>query len=153
APVTYNLNASFIFNSGANGRPLFQKFGKNADVNYRYLGMSNNYNAFQLKLDRRFSNGFLMTTAYSFSKAMGYSSEDGSLWNYIQPSRTYSRLDFDRTHTFTQSYVYELPFGKNKPWLQTGAGRWILGDWQLSGVLSLMTGRPITFATTVNANT
>ena len=36
---------------------------------------------------------------------MGYSSEDGGLWNYIQPRRSYSRLDFDRTHTFVQSYV------------------------------------------------
>jgi hypothetical protein len=153
APVAYNLNASFVFNSGANGRPLFQQFGKNADVNERYIGFSNNYNSLQVKVDRRFHAGFLMTTAYTFSKALGYSSEDGGLWNYLQPRRSYSRLDFDRTHNFVQTYVYELPFGKGKKWLQTGAGRWVLGGWQVSGILSLMTGRPMTFATTVSANT
>ena len=153
APVAYNLNASFLFNSGSNGKPYFAKFKKNSDINYRYAGYSNNYNSLQVKIDRRFSGGFLMTTSYTFAKAMGYSSEDGGLWNYIQPKRSYSRLDFDRTHTLTQSYVYELPFGRNKKWLQTGAGRWVLGDWQLSGVLSLMTGRPITFGTTVSNNT
>jgi hypothetical protein len=152
-PVTYNLNASMVFNSGAAGRPLFQKFNKNADVNLRYQGFSNNYNSLQVKVDRRFSGGFLMTTAYTYSKALGYSSEDGSFWNYIQPRRTYSPLDFDRTHTFVQSYVYELPFGKGKPWLQSGAGKWILGGWQVNGVLSLMTGRPMTFGSTVSANT
>jgi hypothetical protein len=151
--VTWNLNAGFLFNAGNNGRPLFQKFGKGNDVNYRYVGMSNNYNSLQMKLDRRFSHGFLMTTAYTFSKAMGYSSEDGSFWNFIQPQRSYSRLDFDRTHTFVQSYVYELPFGKNKPLAKTGVARWVLGDWQVSGVLSAMSGRPLTFLTTVSPNT
>jgi hypothetical protein len=153
APVTYNVNAGLTFNTGANGRPLFANFGLNADANLRYVGFSNNYNSLQVKADRRFSGGFLMTTAYTFAKAMGYSSEDGGLWNYLQPRRSYARLDFDRTHTFVQSYLYELPFGKNKKWLTGGPGRWILGDWQVNAVLSLMTGRPMTFGTTVSANT
>jgi hypothetical protein len=155
APVSYNLNASMVFNSGANGRPLFQAFGKNADVTVRYRGFSNNYNALQTKIDHRFSGGFLLTTAYTFSKGMGYSStDDGTgIWNYIQPKRSYALLDFDRTHTFAQSYLYEFPFGKGKKWLQGGAGRWVLGGWQVNGILSLMTGRPITFGTTVSANT
>jgi hypothetical protein len=152
-PVAYNLNASMTFNSGAAGRPLFQKFGKNSDANLRYSGLSNNYNSLQVKVDRRFSGGFLLTTAYTWAKALGYNSESGGLWNYVQPLRNYARLDFDRTQTFVQSYVYELPFGKNKPWLKEGPGRWILGDWQLNGVLTLMTGRPLTFGTTVAANT
>ncbi|MFB3826778.1 MAG: carboxypeptidase regulatory-like domain-containing protein [Bryobacteraceae bacterium] len=153
APVSYNVNAAITFNSGAAGRPLYQKFGKNADVNWRYAGYSNNYNSLQVKIDRRFSGGFLLTTAYTYAKALGYSSEDGGLWNYIQPRRSYARLDFDRTHTFVQSYVYELPFGRSKRWLREGPARWVLGDWQVNGVLSLMTGRPLTFGTTVSANT
>ena len=68
-----------------------------------------------------------MTTAYTLGHALGMSSEDGGLWNYIQQQRSYSRLDFERRHTFVQSYVYELPFGKGKPFLTTGVGRWALG--------------------------
>jgi hypothetical protein len=153
APVTYNLNASMTFNSGAAGRPLYQKFGKNSDALLRYAGYSNNYNSLQIKIDRRFSGGFLMTTAHTYGKALGYSFEIDPPWNYIQPRRGYSRLNFDREQNFVQSLLYELPFGKGKPWLQNGAGRWVLGDWQLSGVLSLMTGRPVTFGTSVSANT
>ena len=33
APVTYNLNASFLFNSGSNGKPFFPKYNKNTDIN------------------------------------------------------------------------------------------------------------------------
>jgi outer membrane receptor protein involved in Fe transport len=153
APVSYNVNAGMIFNAGSNGKPLYQAFGKNADVLLRYAGYSNNYNSLQTKIDRRFSGGFMLTTAYTYGKAMGYSSEDGGLWNYVQPRRSYSRLDFDRTHTFVQSFLWELPFGHNKRWLTKGPGSWILGDWQMNGVLTLMTGTPMTFGTTVSNNT
>ncbi len=153
APVAYNVNASMIFNSGAAGRPLYQQFGKNADVLLRYAGYSNNYNSLQVKIDRRFSGGFLMTTAYTYGKALGYNSESGGLWNYLQPGRNYAPLDFDRTHTLVQSYLYELPFGKNRRWVQGGVGRWLLGDWQVNGVFNLMSGRPLSFLTTVSPNT
>lgn len=153
APVSSNVNASMVFNSGAAGRPLYQKFGKSADASLRYAGYSNNYHSLQVKLDRRFSGGFLMTTAYTYGKALGYAPETGGLWNYLQPQRSYSRLDFDRAHSFVQAYLYELPFGKNRRWLQSGIGRWVLGDWQLNGVFSLMSGRPMTFGTTVAINT
>ncbi|MBI4903331.1 MAG: TonB-dependent receptor [Acidobacteria bacterium] len=153
APATYNLNASLLFNSGSNGKPLFRQFNKNTDVNYRYTGVSNNYNSLQVKLDRRFHGGFQMTTAYTLGHALGMSSEDGGLWNYIQQRRGYARLDFDRRHTFVQSYVYEFPFGKGKPYLTSGVGRWVAGGWQVNGVLSLMTGRPLTLGTNVSANT
>jgi hypothetical protein len=153
APVAYNLNASFLFGSGSTGKPYFQKFNKNTDINYRYAGYSNNYNSLQVKLDRRFAGGFVMTNAVTWAKAMGSSSEDGGLWNYIQQNRNYARLDFDRTLNWTNSWVWELPFGKGKKWAQTGAARWIVGGWQLNGVLSLMTGRPMTFGTTAAANT
>jgi outer membrane receptor protein involved in Fe transport len=153
APVAYNVNAGMIFNAGAAGRPLYQKFGKGVDVSMRYAGYSNDYNSMQVKIDRRFSGGLMITTAYTYGKALGYSTEDGGLWNYIQPRRTYSRLDFDRNHIFVQSYVWQLPFGKGRRWLQSGAGRWIAGDWQLNGVFTLMTGLPLTFGTTVSNNT
>jgi hypothetical protein len=153
APVAYNLNAGFLFNQGNNGRPYFLKFGKSSDINYRYAGYSNNYHGLQTKFDRRFSGGLMVTTAYTYSKALGYSSEDGGLWNYLQPRRSYARLDFDRTHTFVQSYLYQLPFGKNGHWLKSGPASWILGDWQVNGVLTLMTGRPFTVGTNVAINT
>jgi hypothetical protein len=153
APVTWNVNAATTFNSGSAGRPLYQLYRKSTDVNLRYAGFSNNYNGLQLKLDHRFSNGFLLTTAYTYSKALGYSPEDGGFWNYLQPRRSYAALDFDRRNSFVQSFVYELPFGANKPWAKTGVARWLLGDWQVSGVITMMSGRPMTFGSTVSINT
>src|SRR5262245_5280277 len=94
-----------------------------------------------------------MTNAYTYSKALGSSSEDGGLRYYLNQGRNYVRLDFDRTHALTDSFLYELPFGANKRWLQSGAGRWILGDWQFNGILTMLSGRPMNFGTTVSVNT
>ncbi len=153
APISYNVNAGMVLNAGAAGRPLYQAFGKNADVLLRYAGYSNNYNSMQVKADRRFAGGFMLTTAYTYGKALGYATETGGLWNYVQPRRSYARLDFDRMHTFVQSYVYEMPFGKGRKYLQSGPAGWILGGWSVNGVLSLMSGRPLTFGTNVALNT
>jgi hypothetical protein len=100
----------------------------------------------QVKLDKRYSNGFSLTTSYTYSKAMGYQSEDSGIDFYINQRRNWRRLNFDRTHYFVQSYVYELPFGKGKKMLTSGPAAYILGGWQLNGILSVASGTPLDFS-------
>ena len=158
-PTVYNLNAAHAAGAGNAGRPLFPLTG---NVAFKFMGTSSNYNALQAKLDRKFAGGFLMTTAYTYSKALGYVNEGsntinstvGGLQNYIGSIRSnYAPLAFDRRHTIVQSVIYELPFGKGKPLLRSGLGSKLLGGWQVSTVLTLMTGLPlnITGGSTLNA--
>ena len=140
---TYNLNAGLIPGAGQNGRPLFQQFRRASDINDLYFGTSTLYNSLQAKLDRRFSGGFMMTTAYTWSKAIDWGGADnGALWNYIQPQRSRARADGDRRHVFVQSYIYDLPFGRGRRWLTQGLAATLLGGWQINGLLTLMTGEP-----------
>jgi hypothetical protein len=149
-----NINASLVPGSGAAGRPLNQKFGRTTDTN-AWIRTDTNYHALQMKFDRRFTNGFLLTTAYTFAKSINlFDGDNGSLLIPAIPALNRGRADFDRTHSFVQSYIYELPFGPTKRWLQSGIGRWILGDWQLNGILSAYSGLPLDFrisATSLNA--
>ena len=145
-PAAYNLNASTTVGLDVAGQPLFQQFGRKAATTYRYQGFSSNYNALQVKLDKRYSNGLAITTSYTYAKAMGYQSEDAGLKFYINPRRNYSRLDFDRTHSFVESFVYDLPFGKGKAWMKSGPASYILGGWQMNGILSIYSGTPLNFA-------
>jgi hypothetical protein len=92
-----------------------------------------------------------MTTAYTFGKALGWVNETDGLAYYFNPRRSYARAQFDHTHTFVQSYIYELPFGKGKPYLQQRVGSWLAGGWQITGVLTLSTGPPINFLTGAGA--
>lgn len=48
------------------------------------------------------------------------------------------------------SYVYELPFGKGKKMLSSGAGAWLLGGWQLGGIASFLAGRPLNHSINVD---
>ncbi len=144
-PAQYNLNASTTLGLDVAGQPLFQKFGKKTGATLYFVGYSSMYNGLQVKLDKRYSNGFAMTTAYTYSKSMGYQSEDSGIDTYINSRRNWRRLNFDRTHYFVQSYVYEVPFGKGKKYLTSGPASWLAGGWQVNGILSLATGTPMTF--------
>jgi len=163
-PTVFNLNAATLPNATATNihRPLFALYGLTGNVALKFMGTSSNYNALQVKLDHRLSGGFIMTTAYTFSKALGYVNEGsntinstvGGLQNYISGIRSnYAPLSFDRRHTIVHSVIYELPFGKGKPLLKSGVGSMFLGGWQVSTVLTIMTGRPlnITGGSTLNA--
>jgi hypothetical protein len=55
----------------------------------------------------------------------------------------YAPTSWDRRVTYSQSFIYELPFGKNKPMLQQGIGSALLGGWQVSSVMSADTGTPL----------
>lgn len=141
----YNINAGFTIDAGNNGRPLFQQFGRAADVTNIYHGNSTTYHSLQTKFDRRFANGFLLTTAFTWSKAIDWGGADnGGFWTYINPQRSRARADGERRLTYVQSFIYELPFGKGKPWLTSGFGSWVLGGWQTNGILTMMSGAPFT---------
>jgi outer membrane receptor protein involved in Fe transport len=148
-PTVYNLNAARVAGTGDRGRPLFPLTGT---VALKFQGTSSNYHALQAKLDRKLSNSLLITTAYTYSKAMGYATDGentsnstvGGLAFYIGDiRRNYSPLYFNRTHTFVQSVILELPFGKGQRFLTSGVAGKILGGWEISSVLTAMTGLPL----------
>ena len=144
--VNYNLNAATVVGLGTQGQPEFGPFGRTANTNLLFAGYSSSYHALQAKLDRKFGNGLAATTAYTFGKGMGFQTgDDGGLSFYINQRRDYARNDFDRTHTFVQSLVYELPFGNGKHWASSGIGATILGGWRLSSFMTIMSGLPLYF--------
>src|SRR5262249_35074407 len=98
-------------------RPLagFGAFGlKSNDGN-------NSFNALQMSLDRRFSNGFLLQANYMWSHGITDSSdgagESVSFQNQSCRSCDRSDTNIDVRHTFTANAVYQLPFGPGKRFL------------------------------------
>ena len=151
-PVQYNLNAvtnpAFV-GQGVLGQPLYQAWGIKSAVNMFFAGETSNYHALQVTLNRHFTSGVNMTTSYTYGKSMGYVGENGEnsggVPYYVDFRRNYSRLDFDRTHMFTESVIYQLPFGHGQKYLKTGPAAALLGGWQVSGVVTFMTGTPLNF--------
>jgi len=121
------------------------------------LGESN-YNALQVELRRRFSQGLLLQFNYTFQKTLdnispgnpGLNSEDqtrvAAFLDNQNQHLDYGRADFDQTHVFNLNAIYDLPFGKGKYFLNDhgGAVDRLVGGWQLGGILRLNTGTPLT---------
>jgi hypothetical protein len=135
----YNLNASLIPGSGNNGRPQFATLRRAADTT-TVVGTNTWYHGMQLKLDRRVGDGFFLTTAYTFSKGLNFADDDGGLAIPIKVALNKGRMSDNRTHVFTQSYMWDLPFGKGKKLLANGPISYIAGGWQIQGLMSIMTG-------------
>jgi len=144
---TININASTTIGSGAAGQPLNILFGRTAAISETVYA-SSFYDSFQLKLNRRLSNGFLMTTAYAFGKSEDYAAAN---FYVINQPLIKGLATWDRRHIFTWSGTYELPFGAGKRWATSGVGKALLGGWQVNGFWTWESGLPLDFTSSATA--
>ena len=109
------------------------------------------YQALQFQLDKRISSGFSYVVSYTWSKAISlacdgwFGVEGCAVQDPYHFNNERSIAGFDLTHVLTANWIYELPIGKGKL-LQTGsrAADYILGNWQINGIMSLRSGLPYT---------
>jgi hypothetical protein len=112
------------------------------------------YNSLQTSLTRRLSRGLQLLASYTYAKSLDNASgQAGSsvsgLWidavtilgDQRDPKANRGVSSFDRTHRFVLSYLWDLP----RPAFARGsaAGRWLLSGWQVAGIVTAMSGRPI----------
>jgi hypothetical protein len=141
----FNENAATVVGQpGNNGRPLFLPFGKSADVT-TWIGTKTEYNSLQVKLDRRFTGGLLVTSSYTLGRGWSYVNGDSNsvIATPADISLSWARTDQDRLHSLVESFLYQLPVGPDRKWLREGPLSQILGGWQLSGIFSAQSGAPI----------
>jgi hypothetical protein len=143
----YDLNAGYP-GSGTTGLPLYQLFGDTQPVMNSSGYLSSEYNSLQVAFNRQFSKGLLLKGAYTWSHAIDYTDDDGWAqpgWFGNQFQRNRATAGFNRTQVFQLGWVYELPFGKGKAYLNNGGiVSKVIGGWQFSGIESCYTGTPLT---------
>jgi Carboxypeptidase regulatory-like domain/TonB dependent receptor len=106
------------------------------------------YNSLQATLARRLTNGLSVQIAYTYSKDMqgGATAALPSGGAGIEIPQYYYRntsvTPVDRTQNFIVSSLYQLPFGKNKQFVNSGIGAVVLGGWSLNGVFYHLSGLP-----------
>jgi hypothetical protein len=118
------------------------------------------YNSLQLSLTRRLARGLQFQASYTFAKSIDNASGRGGgagtngiidpgaagettgfVGNQLDNRANRGVSDFDRTHRFVFSYLWELPkpaFTKHST-----AGRFLFAGWQMSGIVTAMSGLPI----------
>ncbi len=144
-----DINAGYP-GSGTTGLPLYD-----AAHNFRSVPtnlwdgyLSSSYSSLQVAVNRSFSKGLMLKGAYTWSHAIDYTDDDGWAsvgWNWAPVfQRNRATAGFDRTHVFQLGWIYELPVGKGKQFLNTGMVSQIIGGWQFNGIEAAYTGTPFT---------
>src|SRR5882672_1473254 len=114
-----------------------------ADLN-NYFGMdaSSNYNALQLKVEKRVSQGLQFVSHYTWSRARFH---DNNYYS-VDPSVGYGPMNVNRNHVWVTNILYELPFGKGKKYM-SGANTLtdaLIGGWRLTSITNWSGGLPWT---------
>ncbi|HLX45515.1 MAG TPA: TonB-dependent receptor [Bryobacteraceae bacterium] len=143
---SYNINAATVAGKGAATEPENILFGRTASTAYPVFEGSH-YEALQMKLNRQFANGFMMTTSYTFGKSIDYVPYNEL--GYV----VYSGLTkYNRKNTFTYTASWQLPFGAGGRYATSGPAKYILGGWQIGGLWTWESGIPLLFATSSTSN-
>lgn len=125
------------------GTNVLQPF---AEVDYKTSGGDDSYNALQMTLARRLTNGLTLNSQYTFSRSFGNTAGSNEARTSAVPDkfevdRGYN--NFDVRHTFNISALYKLPFGKGTRHDFGNVGNALLGGWEIGGIVNARSGLPI----------
>lgn len=109
------------------------------------------YNSLQIGATRRLSQGLQFLAAYTYAKsidngsggAIGAAGIDSGaiLGNQLDSRANRGVSNFDRTHRFVFSYLWDLP--RPRSMMKSPAGRLLFSNWQVAGIITAMSGLPI----------
>ena len=108
------------------------------------------YNSLQMSVTKRLSKGVQVLASYTYAKSLdnasGQVGAEGDLdasiilGNQLDDRAHRGVSDFDRTHRFVLSYLWDLP----RPAFASGSavGRLLFSNWQVAGIITAMSGQP-----------
>jgi outer membrane receptor protein involved in Fe transport len=114
-----------------------------------YDGYSN-YNALQLRFQKRMSYGLSAQANYSWSKSLdtgtgnGHGSGVDIYQNAFSPSANYGLSNFNAAHTLVGELVYEIPVGHGRMMPLHGIADEVVGGWRISSIFQWHSGIPFT---------
>lgn len=109
-----------------------------------------NYNGLQAKVTKRFTHGYQIQGAYTWSHSIDDGNDPlvdglgqvGFVRDPLNPELDRGNSDHDIRHVGVINSIWELPFGTGSTYANTGVVGRLLEGFQLSGILTLQTGRP-----------
>ena len=118
---------------------------------------SSTFHSFQLKAEKRYSNGLWILGSYTLSKLLANTDDvmriDGGssgVFSPFQRERFKSLSSGDVPHSVRATAIYQLPFGKGKRFMGSSAiADKILGGWELTSIYTYTSGIPYFFRSSV----
>ena len=138
------------------------RFPNFREVLTRDNGPVADYNAFQIEVTRHFASGLTFQNSYTLASnktnALGSAPNSfapngergldrsgdngGNVLNYFDIGSDYGNAAFTRRHRFVSTFVYDLPFGRNRHFLGNISTplNHVVGGWKLTGITLLQSG-------------
>lgn len=152
-PALSNLNQAAPGPGPVSARVPFRGFGTLQFLENRDSSI---YHGFQLRVEKRLSHGLSFLGSYTLSKTLNHITENMAASTSFGASRTpqdrnnfdaeRGPSEFDIRNRFVFSYIWQLPFGKERRWGKgwSGALNALLGGWQVNGITTLQGGVALT---------
>jgi outer membrane receptor protein involved in Fe transport len=135
-PAVYGPGATL---ANINARRVYQGFGDLRSIS----SLANaSYNGLQIEATKRYSHGFSIQGAYTWSRAIDMKSAVAAVAantpNVFDLRSEYGLSDFHAAHVANISWLWEIPAASRSGWV-----RHITGGWQVNGLWAWRTGLPI----------
>jgi outer membrane receptor protein involved in Fe transport len=150
-PLGVNINQAAPGLGTVDSRRPYQGFGS-ITGGYIMSAGNSNYHGLTARVERRFNAGLSFLSSYAWSKSIDDGSgistgsdASGAAQNALNLGAERAPSDFDVTHRWVLSYVWDLPFGKGKRFApENKVVDTLVGGWQMTGIYTLQGGRPFT---------
>jgi len=128
----------------------------NPNPNFAYIaGLTfhgwSNYNALQLRVQKRMSRGLQFQANYAYSHSLDTGTSRGwgsggveTYQNAYSPASNYASSATDIRHFLVGQVTYELPFGAGRQYALRGVANQIAGGWRVSSIMQWHTGLAFT---------
>jgi hypothetical protein len=145
--LSYNYDLNYArYRAGATANNIQQRrpFGDFGPILVADSGSSSSYHGLQLTVERRFSRGLSFEANYTWSKSIDEFSEDTTPGQSASIPIPFDRRagravsDFDNTHRFVSSWVWDLPSWREGP----AVARALINGWQTAGIATIRSGFP-----------
>ena len=121
----------------------------NQIFNYEQAEAFSKFEAGTLRVNKRLSKGIALGANYQYSHSIddagsvgGTSTVVAQNWQALKAEEGNS--SFDQRHKVSGTYLFELPFGKDKRWITSGTASHVVEGFSISGSFTFATGTPLT---------
>ena len=128
------------FNASLRPYPQFKGF----DLNSSYPLGQYQRDAMSLRFEKRASGGLSVNVVYTFSKQMDDYSAPYGEQDFYNRKNDWALSGYSRPQELQLNYVYELPLGANKTFLQySDWRRFMVEGWSVAGTVYVAAGTPL----------
>ncbi len=122
------------------------------EIQIAFGGGKGDYHALQVKVERRYTRGLYLLNSFTWSRARDNASGhlevqngDNSRVNFRDIDSEFGTSGYDQPLNNTTSFVWELPFGKDRRYANNlnPVMEGLLGGWRVVGINTMTSGVPI----------